>query len=250
MTDNPFRALFSTRKVLKESTDTTVGRVLAARPDLREEAEVEVAVETATAASSGGGADLTVPSLEELVAEKAEELLRTRLRSQGEQQKEEIGRSPSSPPPSSADQGGGSEQRSGGGSMLPVVAVADAGWPWPADWLAAPRVPPPPLFRDVDVLGLALEEDFADLGAGSGDSGRLLSGPEDGGWASGPPVPYSIEVAAVEVADAEDPDAAHIEVRKDWGCVCVCRLGEDFSQLFWSRAEAAGAFVNVNVNVK
>lgn len=215
--------------MLKESTDTTVGRVLAARPHLREEAEVEVAVETATAVSSGGGGDLAVPSLEELVAEKAE-ALRTRLHSgQGAQEEEEeAARLPPSPPPSSAEQDDDDSghpdvgrQQPGGGSLLPVVAVADAGWPWPADWLAAPRVPPPPPFRDVDVLGLALEGDFVDLGAGGGDRGRLLSGAEDGGGASGPPIPYSIEVAAVEVADAEDPEAAHIEVHVYVGWRCV-----------------------------
>lgn len=177
---------------------------------------MEVALETAAAASSGGGADLTVPSLEELVAEKAEEL-RTRLHSRGAQEEEAV-RSAPSPPTSSAEQGDDSGHpdaalRSGGGPLLPV-AVADAGWPWPADWLAAPRVPPPPPFRDVDVLGLALQGDFVDGGAGGGgDRGRLLSGAEDGGGVGGPPIPYSIEVAAVEVADAEDPDAAHIEVR-------------------------------------
>eukprot|EP00903_Cladosiphon_okamuranus_P008775 g8406.t1 len=207
--------------VLKESTDTTVGRVLAARPHLREEAEVEVAAEKATAVSSGGGADLAVPSLEELVAEKAEEL-RTRLHSsQGAQEAEEAAglSTPTSPPTSSsADQEVNdsgrpdiSRQQSAGGSLLPVVAVADVAWPWPVDWLAAPRVPPPPPFRDADVLGLELEGNFADLGADGGDRGRLLSGAEDDGGASGPPIPYSIEVAAVEVADAEDPDTAHIE---------------------------------------
>eukprot|EP00752_Nemacystus_decipiens_P006456 g5814.t1 len=203
------------QEVLRESTESTVERVLAARPHLREEAEAEVAIENATAASSGGGADLAVPSLEELVAEKAEEL-RTRLHSHGAQEEEEASARSSPPPPSSSAQHGDDRghpdaaRQAGGGSLLPV-AVADAGWPWPADWLAAPFVPPPPPFRDVDILGLGLEGDFVGPAAGDGDRGRLLSGAEDGSGASGPPIPFSIEVAAVEVTDAEDPDAAHIE---------------------------------------
>lgn len=214
--------------MLKESTEITVKRVLAARPHLQEEAEVEVAIETATAASSGGGADLTVPLLEELVAEKAEEL-RTRLHSQGAQEEGVVRSSPSPPPSSSGEQGDdgghpGAARQSAGGLLLPATA-ADAGWPWPADWMAAPRVPPPPPFRDVDVLGLALEGDFVDLGAGGGDRGRLLSGAEDGAGASGPPIPYSIEVAAVEVTDAEDPDAAHIEVCTRGGALCRLHVG-------------------------
>lgn len=191
-------------------------RVLAARPHLREEAEVEVAIETATAASSGGGADLTVPSLEELVAEKAEEL-RTKLRGEGAQEEETAALSPPPPPFSAAGGSGGGQdaaRRSEGGSLSPA-AVADAGRPWPAGWLAAPLVPPPPPpFTDADVLEVGLDGEFVDFGAGGGDRGRLLSGSEDAGGTSGPPVPYSIEVAAVEVADAEDPDAVHIEVRQ------------------------------------
>lgn len=226
--------------MLQESTETTVGRVLAARPHLREEAEEEVAIETAAAASSGGGADLTVPSLEELVAEKAEEL-RSRLHNQGAQ--EEAARpSPSSPPSVEQEDDGGhpvAAQQSGVGSLVPV-AVADAGWPWPADWFAAPRVPPPPPSRDVDILELALEGGFVDLGAGGaggGDRGRLLSGPEDGAGTGGPPVPYSIEVAAVEVTDAEDADSVHIEVlQQGRDCVCAFRGGS----FFVCRTGAAG----------
>lgn len=239
------RSRHTKQKVLQESTETTVGRVLAARPGLREEAEVEVAMETAAAASSGGGAHLTVPSLEELVAEKAEEL-RTRLQhSQGGGTREEAVRvkpPPSTPP--SAEQGDDARERpdaarqqAEGGPLLPPVAVAGAGWPWPAEWLAAPRVPPPPPSRGVDILGPALEGSFVDLGDGGGDRGRLLSGPEDGGGTSGPPIPYSIEVAAVEVADAEDPDAAHVEVR----CGVLFTWGEGACVVFVFRAEAAGA---------
>lgn len=210
------------KKVLQESAETTVERVLTARQDLREAAEAEVAAEAAASASSGGGGDALVPSLEELVAEKAEEL-RTRLLSRGADEEEPPEPSPPLPPPPPVtrrkDGGGdpGAAVRPGVDALLPAAAaaaaVADAGWPWPAEWLAAPRVPPPPPpFTDVDVLGQALGENFVDLDA-------AVAGLEDGGGRANPPVPHSIEVAAVEVADAEDPDAAHIEVR----CGCYIR---------------------------
>lgn len=210
-------------KVLEESTETTVGRVLAARPDLEKEAEVEVALarEAAAGAASsggdgGGGGEMMVPSLEELVAEKAEEL-RARADSQAH---EEATRPP--PPSSSSAQLTTDKEypyaapQFGDNMLLPVV-VADAGWPWPVDWFAAPRVPPPTLFREADILGVAEEEDFIDFGArsgfgSSGDAEGFVAGSEGGGGRVDPPVPYSIEVAAVEVVDAEGFDAAHVEV--------------------------------------
>lgn len=203
-------------KVLEESTETTVGRVLASRPYLQKEAEVEVALAraaAATAASSGGDGgegEMMVPSLEELIAEKAEEL-RTRLGSQAHEEAER-------PPPSSSSSAQLKNDNAGsqlGDNMLFPVVVADAGWPWPVEWLAAPRVPPPPPSREADILGLA-EEGFVNAhGFGSSENGGgFFAGSEGGGERADPPVPFSIEVAAVEVVDAEDFDTAHVEVRE------------------------------------
>lgn len=68
------------RQVLQESSTATVERLLAAKMGLREEVEAETAAREAQLASAGGKGssgvkELAVPSLEELVAEKAEELL-------------------------------------------------------------------------------------------------------------------------------------------------------------------------------
>lgn len=233
-------------KVLEESTETTVERMLAARPDLEKEAEVEVALAREAAAgatSSGGdgGGEMMVPSLEELIAEKAEEL-RTRFDSQ-------VHDEATRPPPSSSSSAqlktdneySDAARQLGDNTLLPVV-VADAGWPWPVEWLAAPRVPQPPSSREADILGFAEEEDLVDFGArsGFGSSGGkegFPAGLEGGGGRVDPPVPYSIEVAAVEVVDAEGFDAAHVEV-------CEGVLLERGVSVF-SRAEAVSIFTAV-----
>lgn len=212
--------------------------MLAARPDLREEAEAEAA----TASGSVNGVDnnnddddddAKVSLLEVLVAEKSNEL-RTRVRSRAQEKSDRLLHTFSSSSSSSSSssfsprrehpeydgdndivhRNSFSEARKPRGKALSPSAMAtDAGWPWPAEWLAAPRVPPPPP-RDAALLGLGLEEED-DVGFEDGSMGgrEFAGGPGDGhgGW-KGPPVPYSIEVASVEVANAEGFGAAHVEV--------------------------------------
>lgn len=171
----------------------TVERVLAARSGLREEAEAEAAKEAQLVSSSTnrtekGRSDKEVPSLEELIAEKAEEL-RNR--------------------PHNPTEGAGSLSRTGQeeddhkaprGTDTPPIA--DAGWPWPMDWLSAPLAPP----GSAEIQGLPAGIIFGGFTGGDADIE-----PDDGVRADTPP--FSIKVAAVEVVDAEDPDAAHVEVR-------------------------------------
>ena len=96
------------------------------------------------------------------------------------------------------------------------------------DWLSAPRAPP----GTAEVQELPVDIIFGGLGGGDVDVGS-----DDGGRADTPP--FSIVVAAVEVVDIEDPEAAHVEVRASAcllrGVICGCSnasVGE----------RAAGAF--------
>lgn len=171
----------------------TVERVLAARPGLRKEAEEEAMNETQLVSASTnrtgqGRSEEGVPSLEELVAEMTEE-----LRNRPHNPTEGGGS------PSSAGQEEDNHEASRGTDTPPI---ADAGWPWPMDWLSAPRAPP----GTVGVQELPGGIIFGGLGGGSADVGS-----DDGGRADAPP--FSIVVAAVEVVDIEDPEAAHVEVR-------------------------------------
>ncbi|CAM9331166.1 unnamed protein product [Ectocarpus sp. 12 AP-2014] len=226
------------QEVMQEPTEITAERLLSARPGLREQAEAEVAMARATAAGAGAGAAADgsggsskpmVPSLEELVAEKAEEL---RIRAQNRGHVDAAERLSFSSSSSSSSSPSSSSSSSSGhwvenddqdqqptardlGAVLPAAVTADAGWPWPVAWLAAPPAPPPPP-RDPEDWELGLEEGTFGFGVGvgagfAGSSGHgddFTEGAEDG---ADPPVPYSIEVAAVEVVDAEHLDEAHVE---------------------------------------
>lgn len=169
----------------------TVERVLAARAGLRIEAEAEAAREAQLASEAIGGkrpSDHGVPSLEELVAEKSEELRTGPL----------IQKQVETPPPSPV-------QKS---QVLhpaqPIIAphIADVEWPWPIGWLSAPRAPS----RNAKKNELSVGAQFGGFSIRDGDLG-----PGHGTLADSPPC--SIEVAAVEVVDVWDSDAAHIEVR-------------------------------------
>lgn len=170
--------------------DATVARLLAARPELQKEAEAEVAEEAqrAIAMADKGRSERKAHSLEELVAEKARE-----LRSRPHEE----------PPPSSFSR---SESRDSEAARLQAIllpaASLDVGWPWLAEWLSAPRMP----LNEAELHGL---EGYVDHGEFKGMEEEAEPG--DGDRADVPPV--AIEVAAVEVADIEDPDATHIEVR-------------------------------------
>lgn len=180
-------------QVLRESMAATVERVLSARSGLRKEAEEEAAseaqlVSASTNRTGQGRSEEEVPSLEELVAEKAEEL---RNRPQNPTDR---GGSPPSP-----GREGDDHKASRGTDMPPI---ADAGWPWPMDWLSAPRAPPGTAVVQELPVGII----FGGLAGGGADVGS-----DDGGGADAPP--FSIAVAAVEVVDVEGPEAAHVEVR-------------------------------------
>lgn len=176
-------------QVLEESTTATVERVLASRPHLRDEAEAEAAREAQAVAAESigdGRSELEVPSLEELVAEKAEEL---RTRPQDRSQEETTR---SSPVREDLDR-----------NATPLIGVrptVEFGWPWPTDWLSAPRVP----IGDVEIHDAHVDSGGFAVGHGDVEA-------DDGDRKDTPP--FAIEVAAVEVADVEDPDDAHIEVR-------------------------------------
>ena len=169
----------------------TVERVLATRSSLRREAEAEAAKEAQLVSSSTnrtekGTSEEEVPSLEELVAEKAEE-----LRNRPHNPREEAGS------PSRIGQEEDGRKASRGAEARPI---ADAGWPWPMDWLSAPPASPG------STEGLPVGIMFGGFTGGDADVE-----PNDGDWVDTPP--FSIKVAAVEVVDVEDPDAAHVEVR-------------------------------------
>lgn len=101
-------------KVLRESPDVTVERSLGARESLRKTVEAEI---DAKNKARGGDGGWLVPSLEELVADKAEEL-RTRSLNKGtgvEEQSERHG----SRAGSDADEGSKhSDRRSGERALL------------------------------------------------------------------------------------------------------------------------------------
>lgn len=180
-------------QVLRESMAATVERLLAARPGLRKEAEEEAMneaqlVSTSTNSTGRGRSEEKVPSLEELVAEKTEELRNM------PHNPTEGGSSPSF-----AGQEEDNHKASRGTETLPI---ADAGWPWPMDWLSAPRAPP----GTAEVQELPVGIIFGGLDGGDADVGS-----DDGVRAEAPP--FSIVVAAVEVVDIEDAEAAHVEVR-------------------------------------
>lgn len=179
-------------QVLRESMAATVERLLAARSGLRKEAEEEATneaqlVSASTNSTGRGRSEEKNPSLEELVAEKTEELRNRHNPTEG-------GGSPSS-----AGQEEDNHKTSRGTDTPPI---ADAGWPWPMDWLSAPRAPP----GTAEVQELPVGIIFGGLGGGDADVGS-----DDGGRADAPP--FSIVVAAVEVVDIEDAEAAHVEVR-------------------------------------
>lgn len=89
-------------------------------------------------------------------------------------------------------------------------------------WLSAPRAPPPLPTRPASDAELKssveLDIDYPVLLSGDGNS---TVAPEDENAAAATP-PFSLEVAAVEVADAEDPDAAHVEVSPFICAQCLC----------------------------
>lgn len=183
-------------QVLQESMDATEERVLSVRSELREQAEAEAARDAQLVVGGGDGRSAQeVPSLEELVAEKAEEY-RTRplsIRSGSAEEEAE----PSVP---AADR---SRDTSRLESTFPVAAEG-VGWPWPIAWLSGPRTPRAP--RAVaEIQGMKGNVEFGGFMGGEGNQGLVE---RDGAEAP----PFSIEVAAVEAVDMEDPDAAHIEV--------------------------------------
>ncbi|CAM9788657.1 unnamed protein product [Laminaria digitata] len=179
------------QEVLRESMAATVERVLSTRSGLRKEAEEEAAseaqlVSASTNRTGQGRSEEEVPSLEELVAEKAEE-----LRNSPQNATDKGGSSPS------PGREGDDHKASRGTDMPPI---ADAGWPWPMDWLSAPRAPPGTAVVQELPVGII----FGGLAGGGADVGS-----DDGGGADAPP--FSIAVEAVEVVDVEGPEAAHVE---------------------------------------
>lgn len=185
-----------------ESLSDTVGRILDSRPGLQEEAEAEAAMareaRMETRDEANGRPELLVPSLEELVAEKAEEL---RMRP--------------SPVPAEQDAtltalggaGARAEHRNVASTaeaeITSPVAGEDVGWPWPVEWLNAPLAAPSEVGADGVKTGFEFE--------GPGMRREQAWGLNEEDCASAPP--YSIEVAAVEVADMEDSEMAHVEVK-------------------------------------
>lgn len=227
-------------QVLRESMSDTVDRILAARAHLRECADAEARVGSAaesqeqlTTVSDESRAmkersEPDAPSLEELVAAKMEEL-RTRPR----------GPSPQSPPTRGSDGTPSSSSspshptRKEPDSLTTyhsevtgtTTPAADLGWPWPAEWLSAPRGPPPREERegveagadgDVVDFGVVVWEGYGDARLDDGD-GRGDDRGNEHGDIDAHAAPYSIEVVAVEVVEEEegDADAVHIEVRND-----------------------------------
>lgn len=180
--------------------DATEERVLSARSGLQEEAEAEAEAARRDAQLAVGGgngrSEREMPSLEELVAEKAEEY-RTRPPPDNTQSVSTEGETTRPLVPA--------EDRSGDTNRLdgawPIVAEG-VGWPWPTGWLSGPRAPPATM---AEVQGVRGGVEFGGFVGGEGDQG-----PDERDGADVPP--FSIEVQAVEAVDTEDADAAHIEV--------------------------------------
>lgn len=173
--------------------DATKERVLSARSELREQAEAEAARDAQLVVGGGDGRSAQeVPSLEELVAEKAEEYRTRPLSIRNGSAEEEA--EPSVP---AADRSRNTSRLEG----TSPVAAEGVGWPWPIAWLSGPRASR----TEAKIQGMKDNVEFGGFMGGEGDQG-----PDERDGAEVPP--FSIEVAAVEAVDMEDPDAAHIEV--------------------------------------
>lgn len=187
---------------MRESLSDTVGRILDSRAGLREEAEAEAAMAREARREprdeANGRPELLVPSLEELVAEKAEEL---RMRPSPVLTEQDATLT------ASGGAGVRTEHRNVVSAVeaditLPVVGE-DVRWPWPVEWLNAPLAAPSEVGADGVKTGFEFD--------GPGMQREQAWGLNEEDCAGVPP--YSIEVAAVEVADMDDAEMAHVEVK-------------------------------------
>lgn len=193
---------------MRESLSNTVRRILDSRPGLREDAEAEAAMAREARLemrdeANNGRSELLVPSLEELVAEKAEEL---RMRPSPVPTEQDATLTASGGAGARAEHR--NEASAAEAEITSPVVGEDVGWPWPVEWLNAPRVAP----SDVGADGVKTGFEFDGLGTRREWVGSL----NEKDCADAPP--YSIEVAAVEVADMEDTETAHVEVKGSGMC--------------------------------
>lgn len=84
-----------------------------------------------------------------------------------------------------------------------LVDTSTLEWPWSKAWLSSPRAPAP-IGAGADGLNSQMDRVAAIRGDGDTEAGEEET-------ASVPPL--SLEVAGVEVANAEDSDAVHVEVK-------------------------------------
>lgn len=93
-----------------------------------------------------------------------------------------------------------------------LVDKSVLGWPWPITWLLAPRAPTVTTELPIESMLSPEMLEFARLDCGNVEDSGKRADDEEGIETP----PFSMEMAAVEIADAEDLDAAHIEVKSGY----------------------------------